>query len=64
MALITEVGENIYEIKPGGKALENFPLCTVYLVLGDDDAALMEAGLSVQIPDVLQALRKLTSSKR
>ena len=58
MTLIAEVGENIFEIKPAGNALEIFPLCTVYLVVGDE-AALMETGLSVQAPDVLQALRTL-----
>jgi hypothetical protein len=27
MALISEVAERIYEIKPEGKELESFPLC-------------------------------------
>ena len=48
MALISEVAEKIYEIKPEGKELENFPLCTVYLVV-DDHIALVEVGCSVQI---------------
>jgi len=58
MALISEVAENIYEIKPEGKMLESFPLCTVYLIV-DDDTALVEVGFAVQIPDILEALRKL-----
>jgi len=31
MALISEVADKIYEIKPEGKEHEVFPLCTVYL---------------------------------
>ena len=58
MALIAEVAEKIYEIKPDGKEIENFPLCTVYLVV-DDKIALVETGLSVQIPDILEAVDKL-----
>jgi glyoxylase-like metal-dependent hydrolase (beta-lactamase superfamily II) len=58
MALLSEVAERIYEIKPEGKELESFPLCTVYLVV-DENAALVEAGCSVQIPDILEAVGKL-----
>jgi glyoxylase-like metal-dependent hydrolase (beta-lactamase superfamily II) len=58
MALISEVAERIYEIKPEGNALENFPLCTVYLIV-DDNTALVEVGCSVQIPDVLEAVGKV-----
>jgi glyoxylase-like metal-dependent hydrolase (beta-lactamase superfamily II) len=58
MALISEVAEKIYEIKPEGKALESFPLCTVYLIV-DDHTALVEVGCAVQIPDILAALGKL-----
>lgn len=58
MALISEVAEKIYEIKPEGREHEIFPLCTVYLVV-DDRIALVEVGSSVQIPDILQAVAKL-----
>jgi glyoxylase-like metal-dependent hydrolase (beta-lactamase superfamily II) len=58
MALISEVAEKIYEIKPEGREHEIFPLCTVYLVV-DDRTALVEVGSSVQIPDILQAVAKL-----
>ncbi|MGD2271435.1 MAG: MBL fold metallo-hydrolase [Desulfobacterales bacterium] len=58
MAFISEVSEKIYEIKPKGKELENFPLCTVYLIV-DDKAALVEVGCPVQLPDVLDAVGKL-----
>ena len=58
MALISEVAERIYEIKPEGKEHESFPLCTVYLVM-DDKTALVETGFSVQIPDILAAVDKL-----
>ena len=58
MALISEVAEKIYEIKPDGRGHENFPLCTVYLVV-DDRTALVEVGSSVQIPDIFQALADL-----
>jgi glyoxylase-like metal-dependent hydrolase (beta-lactamase superfamily II) len=58
MALISEVAERIYEIKPEGKEHESFPLCTVYLVI-DDKTALVETGFSVQIPDILEAVGKL-----
>ena len=51
MAIIREVADKIYEIKPEGKALECFPLCTVYLIV-DDNAALVEVGCAVQIPDI------------
>ena len=58
MALIAEVADKIYEIKPEGEGHENFPLCTVYLVV-DDRTALVEVGSSVQIPDILQAVADL-----
>jgi glyoxylase-like metal-dependent hydrolase (beta-lactamase superfamily II) len=58
MAQISEVAKRIYEIKPEGKGLENFPLCTVYLIV-DDNAALVEVGCSVQIPDILETVGKL-----
>jgi len=58
LALISEVAERIYEIKPEGKELECFPLCTVYLIV-DDNAALVEVGCSVQIPDILEAVGQL-----
>ena len=58
MALISEVAEKIYEIKPEGREHESFPLCTVYLVM-DDKTALVETGFSVQIPDILEAVGKL-----
>ena len=43
MALISEVTEGIYEIKPEGEEHKSFPLCTVYLVV-DDKTALVEVG--------------------
>jgi glyoxylase-like metal-dependent hydrolase (beta-lactamase superfamily II) len=58
MAIIREVADKIYEIKPEGKAFECFPLCTVYLIV-DENAALVEVGCSVQIPDILEAVDKL-----
>jgi len=58
MALISEVVERIYEIKPAGKDFENFPLCTVYLIV-DANLALVEVGCPVQLPDVLEAVDKL-----
>ena len=58
MALISEVAEKIYEIKPEGKGHEVFPLCTVYLVV-DDQMALVEVGSSVQIPVILDAVSRL-----
>jgi glyoxylase-like metal-dependent hydrolase (beta-lactamase superfamily II) len=58
MALISEVGETIYEIKPEGNEFENFPQCTVYLIL-DDNTALVEAGCAIQVPDILEAVDKL-----
>jgi glyoxylase-like metal-dependent hydrolase (beta-lactamase superfamily II) len=58
MATISEVAEKIYEIKPDGKELECFPLCTVYLIV-DDNAALVEVGCAVQIPDILEAVGRL-----
>ena len=58
MAIIREVADKIYEIKPEGKALECFPLCTVYLIV-DDYTALVEVGCAVQIPDILEAVSEL-----
>ena len=58
MALISEVADKIYEIKPEGKGYEVFPLCTVYLVV-DEKTALVEVGSSVQIPDILDAVSRL-----
>ena len=58
MAVIRETADNIYEIKPEGKELECFPLCTVYLIV-DDNAALVEVGCPVQIPDILEAVGRL-----
>ena len=58
MALIKEVADRIYEIKPEGKGLDCFPLCTVYLVV-DDKSALIEAGCPVQAPGILEAVKKL-----
>jgi glyoxylase-like metal-dependent hydrolase (beta-lactamase superfamily II) len=58
MAIIREVADKIYEIKPEGKALECFPLCTVYLIV-DDNAALVEVGCAVQISDILEAVDRL-----
>ena len=58
MALISEVADKIYEIKPEGKGQEVFPLCTVYFIV-DNQTALVEVGSSVQIPDILQAVERL-----
>ena len=58
MALISEVADRIYEIKPEGKSLTHFPLCTVYLVV-DDKIALVETGCAVQNSDILAAIKKL-----
>ena len=58
MTIIREVADKIYEIKPEGKEFECFPLCTVYLIV-DENAALVEVGCSVQIPDILEAVDKL-----
>jgi len=58
MAHISEVAEKIYEIKPEGDEHKRFPLCTVYLVL-DDTSALIEIGSSVQLPDILNAVRRV-----
>ena len=63
MALITEVADKIYEIKPEGKGLDCFPLGTVYLVVGDK-TALVETGCPVQVPDILEALEKLGDDGR
>ncbi len=56
MALISEVAEKIYEIQPEHRWSD--PLCSVYLVV-DDKTALIEAGPSVQVPDILEAVGKL-----
>jgi glyoxylase-like metal-dependent hydrolase (beta-lactamase superfamily II) len=58
MALISEVADKIYEIRPEGAGHEVFPLCTVYLVV-DDKTALVEVGSSVQIPDIIGAVNRL-----
>ena len=58
MAIIREAVDKIYEIRPEGKELECFPLCTVYLIV-DDNAALVEVGCPVQIPDILEAVDRL-----
>ena len=58
MFRISEVAENVYEIKPEGKGPELFPLCTVYLVM-DEKAALIEVGSSVQIPDIYDAMDQI-----
>ncbi|MGD9079752.1 MAG: MBL fold metallo-hydrolase [Desulfobacterales bacterium] len=58
MAIIREAADKIYEIKPEGEGLESFPLGTVYLIV-DDNAALLEVGCPVQIPDILQAVDQL-----
>ena len=58
MALVTEVADKIYEIKPEGKGLDCFPLCTVYLVV-DDKTALIEAGCPVQASEILEAMEEL-----
>jgi glyoxylase-like metal-dependent hydrolase (beta-lactamase superfamily II) len=58
MALVTEVADRIYEIKPEGKGLDCFPLCTVYLV-EDDKTALIETGCPVQASEILEAMEKL-----
>jgi glyoxylase-like metal-dependent hydrolase (beta-lactamase superfamily II) len=58
MAVITEVADKVFEIKPEGNGLDCFPLCTVYFVLGDKKA-LIEAGCPVQAPEILEAVEKL-----
>jgi glyoxylase-like metal-dependent hydrolase (beta-lactamase superfamily II) len=58
MAIIREAADKIYEIRPEGKALECFPLGTVYLIV-DDKAALVEAGCPVQTADILQAVDRV-----
>ena len=58
MALIREVVDKIFEIKPEGKELECFPLGTVYLIV-DDKTALVETGCAVQVPDILEAVDRL-----
>ena len=58
MVLISEVAEKIYEIKPDGEESQNFPLCTVYLIM-DERTALIEVGSSVQIPDIYDAARHI-----
>lgn len=58
MVQISEVAKRIYEIKPERKELENFPLCTAYLIL-DDNTALVEVGCPIQVPDILEAVGQL-----
>jgi glyoxylase-like metal-dependent hydrolase (beta-lactamase superfamily II) len=58
MALVSEVAEQIYEIKPEGKGPEIFPLCTVFLIF-DEKTALVEVGSSIQIPDIYDAARQI-----
>ena len=58
MPLVSEVAEQIYEIKPEGKGPELFPLCTVYLIM-DEKNTLMEVGSSVQIPDIYDAMNHI-----
>ncbi len=58
MAVITEVADEVYEIKPEGKGLDCFPLSTVYFVV-DDKKALIEAGCPVQAHEILEAVEKL-----
>ncbi|MCX5914251.1 MAG: MBL fold metallo-hydrolase [Deltaproteobacteria bacterium] len=58
MALISEVADKIYQIKPEGTSLAHFPRCTVYLVV-DDKIALVETGCAVQNPDITEAIQKL-----
>jgi glyoxylase-like metal-dependent hydrolase (beta-lactamase superfamily II) len=58
MALVKEVADRIYEIKPEGKGLDCFPLCTVYLVL-DDKSALIETGCPVQASEILEAMENV-----
>jgi len=58
MALISEVADKIYQIKPEGTSLAHFPRCTVYLVV-DDKIALVETGCAVQNPDIAEAIQKL-----
>ena len=58
MAIVREVADKIYEIKPQGKELERFPLGTVYLIV-DDNAALVETGCPAQIADILEAVDEL-----
>ena len=58
MALVTEVADRIYEIKPEGRGLECFPLGTVYLVV-DDKTALIETGCPVQASEILEAIEAI-----
>jgi glyoxylase-like metal-dependent hydrolase (beta-lactamase superfamily II) len=58
MTVITEVADKIYEIKPEGKGLDRFPLCTAYLVV-DEKIALIEAGCPAQAPDILETVEKI-----
>ena len=36
MAMISEVSEKIFQIKPEGEELETFPLCTAYLIVDEN----------------------------
>jgi glyoxylase-like metal-dependent hydrolase (beta-lactamase superfamily II) len=58
MALISEITDKIFEIKPEGKMSDHFPLCTVFLIV-DDKLALVETGCSVQRFDITDAIKKL-----
>ena len=58
MAVISEVSEKIYQIKPEGEEFETFPLCTTYLI-ADENMALVEVGCSVQLQDIIEAVDKL-----
>jgi len=58
MAQISEVAKGIFEIKPEGNELKNFPQCTVYFIW-DDISALVEIGCSIQLSDILRAVGKL-----
>jgi len=58
MALISEVADRIYEIRPEGNGFDRFPLCTVYLIV-DEKLALVEAGCPIQAPEITEAIEKL-----
>jgi len=58
MALISEIAEGIFEIKPEGNAFKNFPRCTAYFIL-DDYTALIEAGFAVQASDIQEAVGRV-----
>jgi len=58
MAIISEVEEGIFEIRPEGRCFDRFPLCTVYLVV-DEEVALIEAGCPVQAQEITKAIETL-----